>query len=245
MTTLLGEHFSPWTEKARWALDHHGIAYTYREHVPLLGEPLLRWRAGLRAARASVPLLVTEDGTHGDSYDIARHAERTGRGASLFPASHEGVIAEWNARSEVALRAARALYLQRFSAHREAQIEAQPAFLPAPVRRATVGLTPLAVAFLRKKYGIDAEVRAAAEATLARELEAVRAALDGRPHLVASQLTYADIAMAVTLQFVSPPETRKLVLGPGTRAACVAPSLVRRFADLVAWRDALYAHHRG
>jgi glutathione S-transferase len=48
--------------------------------------------------------------------------------------------------------------------------------------------------------------------------------------------------MAATLQFVSPPE--QLALGPATRVACHHPQLAARFAELLAWRDALYARHR-
>ena len=51
--TLYGVGYSPWTERARWALDHHRIAYRYREHLPMLGEPMLRRRA--RAAGQAKP----------------------------------------------------------------------------------------------------------------------------------------------------------------------------------------------
>ena len=50
--TLYGLSLSPWTERARWALDHHGVAYDYHEHVPMLGEVLLRMKARTRRARA-------------------------------------------------------------------------------------------------------------------------------------------------------------------------------------------------
>jgi glutathione S-transferase len=51
---LVGEGFSPWTEKARWALDHHGIRYRCEEYVPLAGEPWLRLRARRFHGRISV-----------------------------------------------------------------------------------------------------------------------------------------------------------------------------------------------
>jgi glutathione S-transferase len=62
MTELLALPFSPWSEKARWALDARGVPYDYRRYQPILGEPALR--AKLRRARGpvTVPVLTTIDG---------------------------------------------------------------------------------------------------------------------------------------------------------------------------------------
>lgn len=246
MTTLIGEYFSPWTEKARWALDHHGIQHVYREHVPLLGEPLLRIRARRLTGRVSVPLMLTEGHILGDSFDIAQYADRIGRGSALFPADHGAAVATWNERSEVALAAARALYLGRVLRSRQAKIEMQPAFLPALVRRASIPVTDLAVAFLRRKYGVDAAGEAA-ESALTHELDAVRRALasGGGNYLLGGGFTYADVTVAVTLQLVAPVDDRYVPLGPATRASCRHEALAARYADLIAWRDDLYARHRG
>lgn len=244
MPTLVAEYFAPWSEKARWALDHHGIAYDYREHVPLIGELLLRARTGRWRGRVSTPALLTDDGVLHDSFEIARWAEAHGGGAPLFPAGRDGEVASWNERSEAALAAGRALHLVRLSRDREAQVEMQPRELPAGLKRAMAPATALAIAFVRRKYGIDEAATAAAEATLARELEGLRAALVGRAHLLGDALSYADVAMAVTLQFVSPVDPRYVPLGAAARAAWTQPELAERFADLVAWRDELYARHR-
>src|SRR5215208_6243006 len=198
MPTLIGEYFSPWSEKARWALDHHGIAYTYREHVPLLGEPLLRVRARRLTERVSVPLLVTDAGPIPDSLAIARYAERVGRAAHLFPLDREDELSWWNARSEAALASARALYLDRVTRNQEAKIEMQPAFLPHAVRRASVPIADAAIGFLRRKYGIDAANAGAAEGSLIRELETLRTArgVGGALYLLGDRISYADVAMA-------------------------------------------------
>ncbi|NUP10486.1 MAG: hypothetical protein HOW73_30930 [Polyangiaceae bacterium] len=247
MTTLIGEYFSPWTEKARWALDHHGVKHEYREHVPLLGEPLLRVRARQLGGRVSVPLLVSSEQILRDSFDIAQHADRMGSGSSLFPREHLTEVSAWNQRSEAALRAARALYLGRVLGSPGAQLEMQPAFLPQALRKASVPATGLAIAFLRRKYGISAAAEDEHESSLARELDALREALGskGGGYLVGDRVTYADVAMAVTLQFVSPVADRHVPLGPATRASCVHERLAKRYLDLIAWRDALYERHRG
>jgi len=245
MRTLIAEHFSPWSEKARWALDHHGLAYDYREHVPLLGELLLRLRTRRPTGRVITPALITPHGVLMDSFAIARHADKIGRGPTLFPRDHDAAITAWNARSETALAAGRALYLERLTHDRAAKIEMQPPFLPEPVRRASVPAADLAITFLRRKYKIDDAALAAADATLARELDGLRAALaGGRAYVVGEGLTYADLAMAVTLQFVAPVDGQYIALGPAARASWGYAALAERFADLVAWRDGLYERHR-
>lgn len=244
MPLLIAEYFAPWSEKARWALDHHRVGYEYREHVPLIGELALRARTGRIRGRVSTPALVTDSGVLHDSFEIACYAEANGRGAPLFPRAHEAAIAAWNARSEAALAAGRALYLERLACDARAQIDMQPRELPGWLRRATAPLTVLAIAFIRRKYGIDAAASREAEATLVRELDALRAELSGRTHLLGDALTYADIAMAVTLQFVAPVDPRYVPLGPAAQVAWTHPELAGHYADLTTWRDALYARCR-
>ncbi|NOJ79633.1 glutathione S-transferase N-terminal domain-containing protein [Myxococcus xanthus] len=241
--TLIGEAASPWSEKARWALDHHRLAYAYREHYPLIGELSLRLRARRLKGRVSTPMLLTAEGPLIDSFHIARYADAHGSAPTLFPAEHAEEIAAWNARSEAALGAARVRYLDRLANDRAAKLEQQPPAFPGFVRQLSVPAVDLAMAYLRRKYGMPDST--AAEATLVFELEALQRALaGGKRHLVANRLTYADLAMAVTLQFVSPVDGEHLAIGPATRAAGVHPQLCARYPDIVAWRDALYARHR-
>src|SRR5580693_10652149 len=71
---LYGMRFSPYSEKARWALDHHRVSFQWHEHVPMAGELALRMRAGSLGKKASVPLAVDGDVVLRDSVAIARHA---------------------------------------------------------------------------------------------------------------------------------------------------------------------------
>ena len=67
---------------------------------------------------------------------------------------------------------------------------------------------------------------------------------DGRRYLVPEHgFSFADIAMAQVLGFVAPP-ARGLRIGRNNREAFHDPELAPRYADLVAWRDALYEAHR-
>src|SRR4029078_4031004 len=100
---------SPWTEKARWALDHHSVSYRYHEHTPLMGELVLRFRARSRPSgvTASVPLLVDGSDVLTSSLAIARHVDKGGRGESLFPPEIDAEIVHWADLSDQIIGAAR------------------------------------------------------------------------------------------------------------------------------------------
>src|SRR4051812_21797018 len=91
--TLFGLRVSPWTERARWALDHHKMSYAYHEHLPMLGEVLLRRKA--RVKKASVPLLADGEDVVMGSLAIAKYAEKTKGGDALFPPGKETEIDHW------------------------------------------------------------------------------------------------------------------------------------------------------
>jgi glutathione S-transferase len=235
---------SPWTEKARWALDHHGVDYRYHEHVPLLGEVLLR--AKLRRRRdgkpTSVPLL--EDGRElfTSSLDIARHAERIGRGPTLFPKSLVPDIERWNALSDRMIGVGRVRVLMRVRTQPEVQREALPPFLPGIARAVLAPSSRLAARFLASKHSVAADLEGEVRTTLAPALEEVRRALAGRTYLVGDSLSYADVAIGAALRAVRP--EARADIGPATRDAWSDDALAREFEDLLMWRDALYAKHR-
>src|SRR5688572_24596337 len=109
MTKLYALAYSPWSEKARWALDHHRIDYKYSEHLPLVGELKLRVLLRKPKGRISVPVLRDGGRWFTDSFEIAQHADRIGSGSRLFPGDKLAAIEGWNQKSEEALAAGRAL----------------------------------------------------------------------------------------------------------------------------------------
>src|SRR5688572_658766 len=149
MRTLYGLSESPWTERARWALDHHGITFRYREHVPLLGEIVLRRKAN--TAKASVPLLVDGSDAVMGSFEIAQHAERMGRGAALFPRDADAEIAHFSDLADRITRIGRAFRLKGLRASKEAQREALPSFVPDALRGIMAASGAVAAAFLARK----------------------------------------------------------------------------------------------
>jgi glutathione S-transferase len=240
MWTLYALPYSPWSEKARWALDHAHVAYREVQHVPLLGEPLLRWRAG-RQGRPTVPLLVAPGGPVSDSAEIARRAD-TEAGAGLF--ADPAATARWNEAAEDALAAGRALVLRAIEADRAALRESIPAFFPRALHPALLPTARAGVRFLARKYDAAGRSPEADLAVVRTFCASLRAALAGRPHLVGDALSFADIAAAAALQFVAPVADEWLPLGPATRRAFTRESIARDFPDLLAWRDDLYQRCR-
>lgn len=242
MDQLVGIPYSPWTEKARWALDHHRVAYRFHEHVPLLGEPLLRLRAP-KGKRATVPLYLGKEGAVVDSINIARHAEKIGSGSKLFNLKHLETIERWNRASEAILSAGRGRIVRNLLKDAEAQKEAIPSIFPKAMHGLLLPVARSGTHFIAKKYSTSESPDAEIEATVVPLLEEWRSAIGKRATLFDS-LSYADITMAVALQPISPVGDDYVRIGPGTRRAWSNPHVAERYADLIAWRDALYAAHR-
>lgn len=241
--TLYGLRQSPWTERACWALDHHGLVFEYHEHVPMVGELLLRRKA--RIKQASVPLLADGDDVVMGSFEIAKHAEKAGRGAPLFPRDKDNDVAHWADIAERMNRVGRAWVMKRMLASRAAQAEALPPFVPGPLRGALSASSGMAIKFLARKWNVPEDVDAEVEHTLRPLLEEAREAIEDGGYVLSRlglSFTYADIALAATMQVVRPRETS--TLGPATREAWTNAALARDFEDLLAWRDAIYGKHR-
>jgi glutathione S-transferase len=238
---LYGMSFSPYSEKARWALDHHGITYEWHEHVPMVGERKLRKAAGAVAGKVSVPLAIDGNAVLRDSLAIARHAERLGRGAALF--TNATAVETWAARSDEALGAARCLLLARTLVDRQALRDSLPGWVPGLLRGLATPLAARATRFIARKYGAEGVAPEVSTAKLRAVLAAMRKALRSRDTIL-DGFSYADIAMAVVIQMICPVAEQYIALGPARRRAWTEPTLAGEYADLVAWRDAVYAKRR-
>ena len=243
--TLLELPYSPWSELAKWALDARGITYARQRYQPLLGEPGLRRRLGRWRGPVSVPVLFTDDGPLDGTLAIARWADGRGDGLPLFPAAHDAEIVRWAERAQEGLAAGRALSLPRVADDPAAVAELTPKFARAlgPVGRA---LTRSGVHRTRRKYGATAQTLDEHQAVLERVLEEIRAAIGATPRDggLVGPLTYADFAAAQVLCYVDPPPHAILPIGAANRARWGDPDLAARYADVIAWRDELYARAR-
>jgi glutathione S-transferase len=241
--TLVSLRYSPWSERAHWALDHHGIAYQSVRHEPFLGEPRLRKLAGHRRGRVTVPLLLTGDEALMESFEIARFADRHGGAESLVPPEHEASIRELNELVERTMMAGRGLTTAALLADPAALDEALPRGVPSFVRPLLRPLSRFGTRWFARKYELDLADRATPVAALAETLATLRARYAGRDYCH-DRFSYADILFCSLLQAISPVSDRYIRLGPAWRRAWTIPELARDFADLVAHRDELYARHR-
>lgn len=252
---LLHIPYSPWSERARIALAVAGVEYEAETYQPLLGELRLRRLRRGRAGPASVPVLVADGEVVADSTDIARWANRRRTTpVDLFPEAHGAAMTRWVATADRGLSAGRALALGRTLSMPDALDELVPRNLKflGPVARA---IAAAGVRRTLRKYGTAPGLHSpeAYRAGAAAALDELRAGLIGARHperslaaggddggvpVLLGQLSYADIAMAQVLTFVTPHTS--LRVKANNRAAFLDPQLAASYADLVAWRDALY-----
>lgn len=223
--------YSPWSLKARLALRLGGVPHALRVYLPMLGEPWLRWRTRRLAGRMTVPVLLTDQGAVGDSFEIARLALG---GTPLW--SDPAAIEAWNAWSE------RMLALGRIRTTRSTM--ADPAALRASLPAGLGRLGPFSrllawvgARYLLRKYPVDAD-----PAAIERQMDGLLDQLDGvlgdQPYLL-GRLTYADITAAVGLCFLSPPTD--LPVPDLARPHWTSPALASRYTRLLRWRDGILA----
>ncbi len=231
---LIGEAFAPWTQKARWALEHCGQAFDYEEYTPTLSEPGLRWRLRQWSGVVSVPMMLAGDRVIRGSWEIAHYANEAAADGRLgdFQA-----IEPWNDLSEAALAEGRTRVVRCMLANAQAQEESLPAFVPGALRRSLRFVSRNALNRLDRKYAHLVKAGA-----LRHALERTRDGLAqaGGDYLL-GRFSYADITMAVVLEVVAPIAHVDPPLGPATRRCWADPALADDFQDLLAWRDRLAA----
>lgn len=243
LPTLVSLHYSPWSERARWALDHHELAYRLVQHAPFLGERRLRKLAGPRPGRVTVPLLLAGGEALMDSFEIARFADRHGRAEPLLPETLEPELCELNALVEHAMMEGRSLTTSALLADAAALEEALPRGVPTFLRPLLRPLSRFGTRWFARKYGLDLVEREKPLAALAGALRHVRERYVGRSYFF-DRFSYADILVCSLLQVISPVSDRYIRLGPAWRRAWTIPELATEFGELFTLRDELYARHR-
>jgi glutathione S-transferase len=236
-------HVSPWSERARWALDHHGLEYQTVQHAPFLGEGRLRKLVGRAEGPVTVPVLVHRDTVLTQSWDIALYADRNGDGTALIPGEREAEIREWVQRIDAASSRGRAIVLAKMLRSPAALDESHPPAVPTWIRPMLRPVTRYGTRWFGRKYGLQLDELDANEQKMREVLSSVRAGLGESQYLLGT-FTYADIVAASMLQGITPVADEYIRLGPATREVWTQPELAREFADLLRWRDALYRMHR-
>jgi glutathione S-transferase len=253
---LVALPLSPWSERARWALDHHRLDYELVLHVPFLGERRLRRlvaasektaspkKVDLAKKRATVPVLILPGSVLTESWDIVQHADQHGHSTPLLPKDRLSEIRAYADLADRTQEAGRGLVMRALLASGEALDETLPPQVPAALRPWLRPLTRYGARWFARKYDLRLDAEGEQTAVVRAALARLRAALAaGSPYLLGT-FTYADIVMAVLLQSVVPVTQAHMPLGPATRRVWTSPALAAEFADVVAWRDQLYERHR-
>jgi glutathione S-transferase len=226
MPKLVTIPFSHFCEKARWALQHAGVAFDEEGHVPGMH------RFAVQQARGrpgSVPVLVLDDVAH------VAHVAHVGRGAQGGVLDDSPLIVRWADRRAPAGRKllpphdsplyAEALALERQLDHELApHIRRLAYFHLLPDRSLTLqlmavgtprlehtlvrGMFPLLRLAMRRAMRIDAAGAARSRDKVRRTFDDVgRRLSDGRPYLLGDRFGVADLAFAAfAAPLLRPPE---------------------------------------
>jgi len=198
---------SHYCEKARWALERAGIPYREERHVQGIHRIAAR-RAG---GGQTVPVLVTPEGSLGESEEILRWVdERTPPERRLFP-SDPAELAEVEQLSRrfddrLGPRGRRFMYVKMLS-QPELMTHFNNQGVPRWEDRALRLGWPVAVRFLGRALGIRPGVEVEDEAVVWSEFDFAAGLLaDGRPHLCGKRFTAADLTFAaLSASVVVPP----------------------------------------
>lgn len=238
MNTFYSIAYSPWSERARWALQAAQIPFQNVAFVPTVTDARLRLALRRPLGRLTVPVLFVDGGPAlDDSLDIARWASQQAPERLPFGQQTQAL---WQTASRL-LEASRIRTTWR-ALDDEALLRAN---LPTPLRKAgPLGLRvgKLVARKLLKKY--PAGSREACLDTMRQCLQELRPAVEGKK-TIEGQFSVADIAVATSLAMVQPAPGRWARLSDTARRGWTEPALAQEFAELLAWRDQLYRDHRG
>lgn len=231
-------HFS---EKARWACDHHGVAYTLVRCVP---GPHIATMKRLGVKRTTVPVLTHSDGPpiQGSGRIIA-HLDALSPERSLTPADDSWQAIEKRADRDLGEALRRILYAEMMT--REAVIPLWTQDAPWWSTPLMQLVFPLMKAQITKGYKLHPTD--VAEAKLAFEAAWVdlEAQLGERRYLLEDRLTRADIAVASLLGPLVMPAQHPFPFRQHTLPAALEP-FIAQYRGRPLWRyvERLYAEER-
>jgi glutathione S-transferase len=189
MRRLITIPISHYCEKARWALERAGLAYSEERHVQGVHRIVAR-RAG---GGSTVPVLVAPEGVFAESEQILAYADESlPEAVRLFPADPDG----------------RRLMYAHMLEQRRLMLRVNCQGVPAWERRVMTALWPLAVRWGKRELGIGPTSRHDDEALVRHAFDAVAERLaDGRHYLCGDRFSAADLTFAaLSASVLVPPE---------------------------------------
>lgn len=204
LVTISTSHFC---EKARWALDWHGLPYTEERHLPVFHRYFVR-RAG---GRLTVPVLVTGDAVVADSTDILEWLDHRAPEASrLYPADAETLREAEDLEelfdSELGPDTRRWAYFHLIE--RKDLMPLLFAGVGAWEQRMFRVLLPVVRLVMRKALNLEREAAEASRTRIESVFETVEKRLaDGRRYLMGDRFTAVDLTFAsLAAPVLLPPE---------------------------------------
>ena len=197
MLRLVTIPISHYCEKARWALDRAGIPFQEERHVQGVHQFASR-RAG---GAGTVPVLVTPDGSLGESAEILAWVDaQVPEERRLLPSdpTHRAEVDELCRRFDGTLgpRARRLMYVHML-AQPELMLRFNNQGVPAWENHAIRLGWPVAVRWARRVLEITPGIEVEDEAAVWREFDFVASLLaDDRPHLCGDRFGAADLTFA-------------------------------------------------
>ena len=236
---------SHYNEKARWALDHKGVAHVRRAVTPGLQELTAR---RLRAGR-TVPVLEMNGSAIGDSTKIIEEVERRWPEPPLYPADPEqrsrALELEDYFDEQCGPDARRVLFNDNLT--EPETFLAMFTGADRPRNGLLEPLTPLVCRLVKWRFRIRPETVEESRGKVRAAFDKLEADVGPSGYLVGESFTVADLTAASILGLiVVPPEFPYIKVRPDERTA-----QFRRFRDSLEdrpgfkWVEDMYARHRG
>lgn len=206
----------------------------------MLGEVSLRAARRRFRKKITAPSMVLDDGTWlTDSWQIAAWADNQVGG--LFFRGEIATVTSLNEASERFLSLLRPVVLERMVSDYPLSLEENlPSLFPRALHRPLRGMGAIGIHYLLKKYEKPTVERAEVE----KLLEGFRQSIGGRETVLEAGFSYADILIATALQMIKPVTRKYWSIGPATREAWTLAHYEQSAADLLEWRDRLFATYR-
>ncbi len=238
---------SPWSEKARWALDYCGHSYKTDLYLPLLSIPKARLLSRNFSSRLTVPILIEKQSGRGEVYknamEIAAHAngERDQSKPDIFPQKFLSEIKRWDELSEELCSIRRSQAIPVMKGNKELLKNNLPPFVPKALRPYLGSSTKMVLSLLEKKYQVDLE---GGDEHLRKSLSSLRIELSDSRGYILDNFSYADMSMCAVLQCIKPVDPKYLDWDKHNIEAWTHHELADEFKDLIEWRDGLYERFR-
>ena len=235
---------SHYCEKARWALDHAGLAYAERPHLQGF-HVIASKRAG---GSGTTPVLVTDDGVLGESAEIVAYADAHGPQLGLYgdsPAARAEIVALERDFDAILGPAGRLWMYQHLLDRPDLAVRYGCVGVPRWERRTLPRLFGVMARIIKGKLGVSAVAAEESERRVDATFDDVAKRLaDGRPYLVGKRFSAADLAFAALAGAVLMPPQWSIPLPQPDELPPAAAVKVRELRDHPAGRFALRMFER-